>query len=172
MLRKPAAYIISLTSLILLMFAASSGAQKEQETKPAFSPAVDQIQVQSNDQGIAIDGFDPVAYFDDGKAVKGLPTHSCEYLNTTWHFSSAENRDKFLANPEKFSPQYGGYCAHSLSNNKIIESNPQSFSIRDDKLYLYVNDRLADNDLKKDEETFSFIKKKRDNNWLTFESNF
>jgi len=172
MLRKPAAYIISLTSLILLMFAASSGAQKEQETKPAFSPAVDQTQVQSNDQGIAIDGFDPVAYFDDGKAVKGLPTHSCEYLNTTWHFSSAENRDKFLANPEKFSPQYGGYCAHSLSNNKIIESNPQSFSIRDDKLYLYVNDRLADNDLKKDEETFSFIKNKRDNNWLTFESNF
>ena len=107
------------------------------ELQPGFSPVPSENQVIANADGVAIDGFDPVAYFDEGQAVKGVEIHSCEYLNRTWHFSSAENRDKFLSNPEKFSPQYGGFCAHSLGRNKLIASNPKAFSIRDDKLYLY-----------------------------------
>lgn len=128
--------------------------------------------IQSNEDGVAIDGFDPVAYFDKNKAVKGSQEHSCEYLNTTWHFSSAENRDKFLSNPEKFIPQYGGYCAHSLNKNKIVYSNPESFVVRDNKLYLYVNDKVAKKDFKSKENIFAKKKSTRDNNWLTYQVKF
>jgi len=142
------------------------------ESQPGFSPVPSENQVIANADGVAIDGFDPVAYFDEGQAVKGVEIHSCEYLNRTWHFSSAENRDKFLSNPEKFSPQYGGFCAHSLGRNKLIASNPQAFSIRDDKLYLYANKGLASKDAKRDDIKFKFNKTERDNNWFTYQSDF
>ncbi len=128
--------------------------------------------IQANEEGVAIDGYDPVAYFDQGKAVPGEKAHNCEYLGKQWYFSSAENRDKFLANPDKFAPQYGGYCAHSVGSNRLVRSNPESFAIRDGQLHLYVNDRLAEKDLKKDKIKFSFDKQVRDNNWLTFQSDF
>ena len=128
--------------------------------------------IQTNSQGVAIDGFDPVAYFDQDKAVKGSSEYNCEYLNTTWHFSSAENRDKFLSNPEKFVPQYGGYCAHSLTSNRIVYSNPESFVIRDDKLYLYSEERAAVKDTARKENIFSKKKDTRDTNWLTYKRSF
>jgi len=131
-----------------------------------FSP------IQSNEQGIAIDGYDTVAYFDEGKAVRGNATHSCEYLGREWHFSSAANRDKFLQDPEKFAPLYGGYCAHSITDNKLVRSNPESFAIKDGQLHLYVNDRLAKKDSSKDKIKFNFDKKLRDNNWLTYQAEF
>ena len=159
-------------AVIALLATLSISAQQSTEIEPEFSPMPAQTNVQANEDGVAIDGFDPVAYFDDGKAVKGLEVHSCEYLNKTWHFSSAENRDKFLSNPEKFSPQYGGYCAHSIGKNKLVESNPEAFSIRDDKLYLYVNNSQATKDKKRNETKFKFNKTKRDSNWLTYQSDF
>ena len=159
-------------AVIALLATLSISAQQSTEIEPEFSPMPAQTNVQANEDGVAIDGFDPVAYFDDGKAVKGLEVHSCEYLNKTWHFSSAENRDKFLSNPEKFSPQYGGYCAHSIGKNKLVESNPEAFSIRDDKLYLYVNNSQATKDSKRNETKFKFNKTKRDSNWLTYQSDF
>lgn len=128
--------------------------------------------IQSNEQGIAIDGYDTVAYFDQGKAVRGSASHSCEYLGREWHFSSAENRDKFLEDPEKFAPLYGGYCAHSMTGNKLVRSNPESFAIQGGQLHLYVNDRVAKKDRKKDEIKFKFDKKIRDNNWLTYQREF
>ena len=158
--------------LFTLLITLSIHAQQTSVPKPASSPMPAEYSVQANDDGVAIDGFDPVAYFDEGRAIKGIEVHTCEYLNKTWHFSSAENRDKFLSNPEKFSPQYGGFCAHSLGKNKIIESNPEAFAIRDDKLYLYRNNDLARKDAKKDEIKFNFNKIERDKNWLTFQRNF
>jgi len=131
-----------------------------------FSP------IQTNSEGIAINGFDPVAYFDQDKAVKGSSEFYCEYSNTIWHFSSAENRDKFLSNPEKFVPQYGGYCAHSLTSNKIVYSSPESFVIRDDKLYLYSIKRAATKDTTVEENIFFKKKNTRDTNWLTYKHSF
>ena len=147
-------------------FVDESVSKSKQSNAPQMSP------IQKNDEGVAIDGYDPVAYFDEDAAVKGSSIHSCEYLNTTWHFSSAENRDKFLDNPDKFVPQYGGYCAHSITNKKVIQSNPESFSVVDDKLYFYRNNRLQKRDSNADENVFAKKKAQRDNNWLTFESNF
>ena len=138
----------------------------DQKEAAPFSP------VQTNSQGVAIDGFDPVAYFDQNQAVKGSAEFNCEYQNTVWHFSSAENRDKFLSNPEKFAPQYGGYCAHSLTSNKIVYSNPESFVIRDDKLYLYSQERAAVKDTARKENIFAKKKSNRDNNWLTYQLSF
>ena len=61
--------------------------------------------------GIAIMGYDPVAYFTEGRALKGSPDFSHEWLGETWHFASAEHRDAFAADPIRYAPQYGGYCA-------------------------------------------------------------
>ena len=128
--------------------------------------------VSSTLPGVAIDGYDPVAYFDQDKAVKGDAAYTCEHNNVTWHFSSAENRDRFLENPEKFSPQYGGYCAHSITSNKLVTSDPEVFSIRDDKLYLYTDVKLKKRDVKRSTISFNKSKSKRDNNWLTYQKDF
>lgn len=137
-----------------------------------FSPVPDPSLFSTNAEGIAIDGYDPVSYFDDNEAVKGEAAHTCEYGNATWYFSSAENRDRFLADPERFAPQYGGYCAHSISNNKIVQASSKSFVIRDNKLYFYVNDTLSDRDARKSTISFEKSRDKRDKNWLSFERRF
>ncbi|MEM7357697.1 MAG: YHS domain-containing (seleno)protein [Pseudomonadota bacterium] len=137
-----------------------------------FSPVSTPSPFSTNTQGIAIDGYDPVSYFDDNKAVKGQAAHTCEYGNATWYFSSAENRDRFLADPERFAPQYGGYCAHSISNNKIVQASSKSFVIRDNKLYFYVNDTLSNRDANKSAISFEKSRAKRDKNWLSFERRF
>ena len=86
--------------------------------------------------GAAIHGYDPVAYFTEEKPVKGDPAHSATYQRTTWHFASAANRDMFTAEPEKFAPQYGGYCAYAVANNSTAKIDPEAWKIVDGKLYL------------------------------------
>ena len=84
----------------------------------------------------AIEGYDPVAYFEEGKPVEGDSDYSYEWLGATWYFSSAENRDLFAADPEKYAPQYGGYCAWAVSQGYTAKIDPQAWSVVDDKLYL------------------------------------
>ena len=86
--------------------------------------------------GAAIHGYDPVAYFTEEKPVKGDPAHSATYQGATWHFASAANRDTLTAAPEKYAPQYGGYCAWAVANNYTASTDPDAWSIRDGKLYL------------------------------------
>ncbi len=131
-----------------------------------------QTPVSSNIDGVAIDGYDPVTYFTENKAIKGSEQHVCDYNGTTWHFSSQENRDLFLNAPEKYTPEYGGYCSHSITENDIVTSNPEAFVVRDDKLYLYANQKVLDQDLKKDEVTLDLEFKKRKTNWSEYEVRF
>ena len=86
--------------------------------------------------GIAINGYDAVAYFRQNRPVEGKAEHSLDWKGATWHFSSAENKAQFAANPEKFAPQYGGYCAFAVSYGSTASTDPQAWSIVDDKLYL------------------------------------
>ncbi len=86
--------------------------------------------------GVAIDGYDPVAYFTLGKPVPGEKQFSHEWNDATWRFASAENRDKFAAAPEKYAPQYGGYCAWAVSQGYTADINPAAWKIVDGKLYL------------------------------------
>lgn len=84
----------------------------------------------------AINGYDSVAYFNQNAAVKGLDAHAFEHKGAKWKFSSAANLELFKANPEKYSPQYGGYCAFAVANNSLAKVDPNQFSVVDGKLYL------------------------------------
>ncbi len=89
--------------------------------------------------GTAIDGTDPVAYFTEGKPVKGSSDFAHDWNGATFHFASAENRDAFAANPEKYAPQYGGYCAWAVSQGYTASTDPEAWKIVDGKLYLNYN---------------------------------
>lgn len=86
--------------------------------------------------GVAIDGFDPVAYFTDGRPVEGRKEFAHDWGGATWRFASAGHRDLFAAAPEKYAPQYGGYCAWAVSNNYTADTDPQAWSIVDGRLFL------------------------------------
>lgn len=89
--------------------------------------------------GAAIRGYDPVAYFTDGKPVKGSAEHQATYRGSTFHFRSQANRDAFAANPAKYAPQYGGFCAFGTAGGYKAATQPGAFTIVGDKLYLNYN---------------------------------
>ncbi len=86
--------------------------------------------------GLAIRGYDPVAYFTEGKPVKGTSAHATSWNGATWQFSSAGNLAKFEADPGKYAPQYGGYCAWAVSQGYTASIDPSAWKIVDGKLYL------------------------------------
>ena len=92
--------------------------------------------INQNPAGVALKGYDPVAYFTLGKPVKGERKFQHKWMGATWWFSSAANRDLFVANPEKYSPQYGGYCAYGVSEGHKASVDPKAWTIVDGKLYL------------------------------------
>jgi len=87
-------------------------------------------------RGVAINGYDPVAYFNDNKPVAGSADISAEWKGVTWRFASQANKEAFVAAPEKYAPQYGGYCAYAVSQGATAPSDPEAFTIVDGKLYL------------------------------------
>lgn len=89
--------------------------------------------------GAAIGGYDPVAYFTENKPVKGSPQFSAEWKGAVWHFASAANRDAFKADPARYAPQYGGYCAFGASEGYAVKTEPDAWSIVGGKLYLNYN---------------------------------
>lgn len=91
------------------------------------------------DEGVAIRGYDPVAYFTQSAPVVGDAAYSAEYNGATWLFASAENQAMFEAQPEAFAPQYGGYCAYAVSKGGTATTSPDAWTIVDDKLYLNFN---------------------------------
>src|SRR3982751_3290085 len=87
----------------------------------------------------AIHGYDPVSYFKEGKAVKGDMKYSYSWNSATWYFSNSENLDAFKAKPEMYAPQFGGYCAYGMANGHKAPTDPQAWTIIDNKLYLNYN---------------------------------
>jgi len=137
-----------------------------------FSPVPAEALIQANEDGIAIGGYDAVAFFDQDAAIVGEAKYSCNYQGKTWHFSSLENRDKFLASPEKFTPEYGGYCAHSIGKGSLVEADPESFLVREEKLYFYANNSFRNKEFKKSKIDFGNLNKKRKTNWSRFQVSF
>ncbi len=84
----------------------------------------------------AIRGYDTVAYFTEEEAVEGKEEHSFEHLGATWFFSSEQNKQAFIENPEKYMPQYGGYCAYAVARKSSASSKPEYFTVHEGKLYL------------------------------------
>lgn len=89
--------------------------------------------------GVAVRGHDPVAYFKDGKPVKGSAEHRFEHKGSMFHFASKANRDAFAAEPERYAPQYGGFCAFGMSGGYKAAIDPAAFTVREGKLYLNYN---------------------------------
>ena len=89
--------------------------------------------------GAALHGHDAVAYFKDGKPVKGAAAHQAEYKGSTFLFASQVNRDAFAADPARYAPQYGGYCAFGVSGGYKAATDPAAFTVADGKLYLNYN---------------------------------
>ena len=87
-------------------------------------------------RGLAIRGADPVAYFTDGAYRAGSEAHTTTWMGATWRFVSAENRDRFVADPAKYAPQFGGYCAYAVSQGYTATIDPEAFTVVNGKLYL------------------------------------
>ena len=85
---------------------------------------------------VAIKGYDTVAYFKDGKALKGSESFTFPWHGMTWHFSSKENRDLFAGSPEKYAPQYDGWCAWAMTESRLAVTDPEVWTIINGKLYL------------------------------------
>src|SRR4051812_15395102 len=90
----------------------------------------------------AIGGYDPVAYFKEGKPVIGLKENPVEWNGAKWYFSSKENKALFEKNPEKYAPQYGGYCAYGTADGHKAPTQPDAWTIVNDKLYLNYNKQV------------------------------
>lgn len=105
-------------------------------------PAVLQANEIYATDGVAINGYDPVAYFTERKPTKGNPEYSASHKGSKFHFSSQRHRDAFIRSPERYAPQYGGYCAYGLARGYKATTQPQAFTIVDDKLYLNYSDEV------------------------------
>lgn len=98
--------------------------------------------VNQTSKGIAVKGYDMVAYFIDSQPTKGNKEITYDWNGATWHFASTENRDHFAGNPEKYAPQYGGYCAYAVSQGATATFDPKAWKIVNDKLYLNLNPKI------------------------------
>jgi len=119
-LQKAADGILMRLSFVLLLLTGFSGIAVGQ------SPVDD----------LAIKGYDTVAYFMAGKALKGSESFTFRWHDMTWYFLSKENRDLFATSPEKYAPQYDGYCAWALTEARKAKTDPEVWKIVDGKLYL------------------------------------
>ena len=139
----------------MVFFAAAGNSQTSATTKD----------YNLSDSHLAIAGYDPVAYFTNGKAVKGNKQNELTHDGVVYHFASAANKKVFEANPSKYEPQYGGWCAYAMgAKGEKVEVDPETFKITDGKLYLFYN-TFFKNTLplwNKDEQQ---LKTKADANW-------
>ena len=128
--------------------------------------AADEFFIADPQKNIAINGYDPVAYHKVGAPTKGVADYKYEYDDVVWKFSSAENKAAFKANPDKFAPAYGGWCAVGTSKGKKIATQPQLFKIVDGQLYLNSSDGAHKLFLKDETGTISTA----DTNWKDIKS--
>jgi len=117
---------------------------------------------------VALQGYDPVAYFTQKKAVKGKSAINTTYEGVIYQFSTQANKDAFLKSPASYEPQYGGWCAYAMgSSGEKVEIDPETFKIIEGKLYLFYN-AYFNNTLKSWNKDESNLKKKADANWKKF----
>ena len=147
---------IPLSLFIFFSFGSTAGAQdRAAERKKEFNL----------DGGLAIKGYDPVAYFTDGKAVKGKKELALYHQGVTYYFSSPVNKELFKKDPVKYEPQYGGWCAYAMGNSgEKVSIDPETFKIIQGRLYLFYN-RFFTNTLTAWNKKEADLKKAADINW-------
>jgi YHS domain-containing protein len=114
---------------------------------------------------LAIGGYDPVAYFTQGKAVKGTAANALVFEGVTYYFSSTQNKETFRTAPSSYEPQYGGWCAYAMGKNgEKVEVDPETFKIIEGKLYLFYN-KYFNNTLNSWNKDEVGLRSKADENW-------
>jgi YHS domain-containing protein len=101
-------------------------------------------QAKSASNRIALDGYDPISYFDAGRPEKGSSEFSFAFDDAVYWFKSADHRTKFISDPERYAPQYGGYCAITMSGGEKGPADPEAWAISEGKLYVFRVKRGAD----------------------------
>jgi len=123
--RRGTAFALLIVVLGLVLGIAGTTMAGAEPPVPAFNA----------DQGIGLKSYDPVAYFVNGAPTKGSEQYSFTWKGVTYRFASAGNLEKFKADPEKYLPQYGGYCAYAMSLDRIADIDPSRWAIVNGKLY-------------------------------------
>lgn len=117
------------------------------------------------EKGLAIDGYDPVAYFTSAKAIKGSKSFSHTVDGVIYYFSSDANKQAFVKNPSHYEPQYGGWCAYAMGETgEKVEVDPETFKVTDGKLYLFYNS-FFNNTLPKWNSNEDKLKTQADKSW-------
>jgi YHS domain-containing protein len=124
-------FLVALIGIVAVFFAACSSSE----------PAVG---VNTGSDGVALRGFDAVAYFAVDNAVKGNAKYEYAWNGAKWLFSSEENMKKFQANPEAYAPQFGGYCSFAVSEGYTADGDPEAWKVVDGKLYLNYNKEVRE----------------------------
>lgn len=120
------------------------------------------------ENNVAIQGYDPVAYFTQNKAVKGSSANSVTYKNVTYRFATPADKEAFQKNPDQYEPQYGGWCAYAMgATGEKVEIDPETFKVKDGKLYLFYHSFL-NNTLPKWNKDETNLHKKADDSWAKF----
>lgn len=111
----------------------------------ALAPAghADQPMIRAED-GAAIGGYDAVAYFTQGRPVRGMPDEAVIWLGAEWRFANARNRERFEANPRAYAPKYGGYCAYAMAKGYAAPGDPEAWRIEEGQLYLNYSPDVRD----------------------------
>lgn len=120
------------------------------------------------ENGLAIQGYDPVTYFTQNKAIKGTKQFAAIYDGVTYNFANAADKDLFVKEPKKYEPQYGGWCAYALgANGEKVEIDPETFKVLNGKLYLFYHS-WSNNTLPKWNKDEANLKTKADKSWQGF----
>ncbi len=131
----------------------------------AQNPAKRKEQFNLGKDGLAIQGYDPVTYFTVHKAVKGSPAYSFSFRNVVYHFSSPVTLKEFKTNPERYEPEYGGWCAYAMGDSgEKVEIDPETFKIIDGKLFLFYH-TFFNNTLTKWNKDETSLHRKATINW-------
>jgi len=132
---------LSRVFLIVLAIGLAAAVAREPRTEEDRALVEPSLSVRD---GLAINGYDPVAYFSDYAAVRGDETLSVEFDGARFLFAAPENRDRFLMNPERYLPQFGGYSTFGMAKGKLYAADPEVFDIIDGRLYLSRNEKVRE----------------------------
>jgi YHS domain-containing protein len=128
--RKENLTLRALLAVLVPIFLLCGGAEAAVAREP-LPPVIDPL------TGVAIGGYDPVAYFTEGAPVRGSSAFEHRWAGVSWYFASAANRDVFAGHPEIYAPQFGGHCAMALARGYLSDGDGRLFALRELKLYLF-----------------------------------
>lgn len=144
MTRPRSAMVLSLAASLALSAALTTGCSSGPRRVDTQGMDRQLVLVNRDRTGLAIEGYDPVAYFTDSRPVMGLPAFTSTYMGATYRFASADHKAMFVAAPEAYAPAYGGYCGYAASVNRLSPVNPEFWQIQDGRLILQHNQRAYD----------------------------